>query len=206
MIAASFVARSAAERAAAPKRLAGLITLSDSLADRWPLADAFVYPVGGREDYTHPARRGAKRYALLRGLTARTANASAHLGADLGNRTAGDTVRAAAAGIVVCGRAHDWEQGYGWYVTVAHRLGDGSIVYSVYAHLRPGSVQVVAGDCVAAGDPIGRVGRSGRASTDHLHFEVRRPTDPTQRWEKAGVLDPLAFVREHLATATASSE
>jgi murein DD-endopeptidase MepM/ murein hydrolase activator NlpD len=188
------------------RRLAGLVDLSDSLASRWPVARAFVFPVGDRENYALPARSGAKCYTLLRGLTERTKTTSAHLGVDLGNRTGGDTVRAAGAGIVVSGRAHDWEQGYGWYVTVAHRLNDGSIVYTVYAHLRKGSVRVAPGDCVAAGDPVGRVGRSGRASTNHLHFELRRPNDPTLRWEKASAEDPLAFVREHLERVTASSE
>jgi murein DD-endopeptidase MepM/ murein hydrolase activator NlpD len=42
----------------------------------------------------------------------------------------------------------------------------------VYAHLQ--SADVEAGRLVRAGEPIGRVGRSGSASTDHLHVELRR--------------------------------
>jgi murein DD-endopeptidase MepM/ murein hydrolase activator NlpD len=41
-----------------------------------------------------------------------------------------------------------------------------------YCHLTRGSVAVKAGDTVAAGAPIGRVGMSGGAEFPHLHFKV----------------------------------
>jgi len=81
---------------------------------------------------------------------------------------------------------------------IAHRRGDDETEYSVYAHLALGSVGVKAGTVVCAGDPLGRVGRTGRASTPHLHFEVRRPRTPEERWEKASVVDPVAFVLARL--------
>src|SRR5690606_32446087 len=40
------------------------------------------------------------------------------------------------------------------------------------AHLREGSVGVAAGDTVAAGDPIGRVGNSGNTTEPHLHVHA----------------------------------
>lgn len=50
-------------------------------------------------------------------------------------------------------------------------LGDGRVVF--YEHLRRGSVRVVVGDRVRAGDVIGLVGRSGvNSSGPHLHFHV----------------------------------
>ena len=58
--------------------------------------------------------------------------------------------------------------GYGLTVLLDHGRG----WQTVYAHLE--STDVEAGHLVRAGEPIGRVGRSGSASTDHLHVELRR--------------------------------
>ena len=49
-------------------------------------------------------------------------------------------------------------------------LGDGQ--YAYYAHLRPGSVRVAAGDRVRRGDPLAQIGNSGDARWPHLHFQV----------------------------------
>ena len=57
---------------------------------------------------------------------------------------------------------------YGTYITVQHE----DSVTSLYAHLD--SVAVKVGDFVTQGHVIGRVGRSGRATGPHLHFEVRK--------------------------------
>lgn len=40
------------------------------------------------------------------------------------------------------------------------------------AHMRPGSIAVAAGDTVAAGQPLGRVGNSGNTSEPHLHIHA----------------------------------
>ena len=58
--------------------------------------------------------------------------------------------------------------GYGLTVLLDHGRG----WQTVYAHLQSADVRV--GQLVRAGDRIGRVGRSGSASTDHLHVELRR--------------------------------
>ena len=58
--------------------------------------------------------------------------------------------------------------GYGLTVLLDHGRG----WQTVYAHLE--STDVEAGHLVRAGKAIGRVGRSGSASTDHLHVELRR--------------------------------
>lgn len=50
------------------------------------------------------------------------------------------------------------------------RLRDGRIV--MYAHMIPGSVTVHAGDRVARGQILGRVGNSGNSSAPHLHLHV----------------------------------
>jgi murein DD-endopeptidase MepM/ murein hydrolase activator NlpD len=109
---------------------------------------AFVWPVHG----SVTSRFGK------RGLIGR------HHGIDIGARP-GAPIRAAAAGTVVFS---GWQLGYGRVIEIAHRDG----FATVYAHNQKNVVKV--GDRVAAGTMIGTVGRTGRATSDHLHFEIRR--------------------------------
>ena len=76
----------------------------------------------------------------------------------------GDTVRAMFKGIVTrSGRYY----GYGLLVILKHP----DDIETYYAHLSKCIVNV--GDTVNPGDVIGLGGRTGRATTTHLHFEVR---------------------------------
>ena len=84
------------------------------------------------------------------------------------------TVPAAAAGTVVTAQA---QGGYGLTVVLRHPNG----FESRYAHLS--SLEVKAGDVVAQGQGLGRVGSTGRSTGPHLHFEVTqagRRVDPEQ--------------------------
>ncbi len=54
------------------------------------------------------------------------------------------------------------------YVVVWH----GGKHYTYYWHMRTGSVAVVTGQQVAAGEQLGLVGSSGRSTGPHLHFET----------------------------------
>ena len=71
---------------------------------------------------------------------------------------------------MLSGRVHLAQtiSGYGLTVLIEHGRG----WQTVYAHLQTASVQ--PGQLVRAGERIGRVGRSGSASTAHLHVELRR--------------------------------
>lgn len=95
-----------------------------------------------------------------------------HAGADI-RAESGTPVFAAGDGIVAfAGRM----SGYGNLVMVDHGGG----VITRYAHLR----QIIAkkGSVLAAGTMLGTVGRTGHATGNHLHFEVRlddRPVSPT---------------------------
>jgi murein DD-endopeptidase MepM/ murein hydrolase activator NlpD len=62
----------------------------------------------------------------------------------------------------------------GNYVMIDH----GKNEYSLYAHLRPGSVRVKVGAQVKAGDVIGKLGSSGNSTEPHLHFHVCDKSDP----------------------------
>lgn len=92
-------------------------------------------------------------------------------GVDLG-APSGTAVYAAAAGTVIVSRVGGWNGGYGNYVVVKHSNG----TQTLYAHLSSDSVSV--GDSVSKGERIGGVGRTGEATGNHLHFEVRGGRNP----------------------------
>jgi len=76
----------------------------------------------------------------------------------------GDTVRAAFNGVVIKSAPYS---GYGNLVIIQH---DNNIE-TYYGHLS--KCLVKEGASVVAGEIIGLGGRTGRATTDHLHFEIR---------------------------------
>jgi lipoprotein NlpD len=91
-----------------------------------------------------------------------------HDGIDIG-APRGTEVTAAADGEVVFADQHG---GYGNLVILRHRGG----LMTIYAHHERNLVR--KGQAVRRGDPIARVGATGRASGPHLHFEVRQGTRP----------------------------
>ncbi|MFK7929508.1 MAG: M23 family metallopeptidase [Myxococcota bacterium] len=86
-----------------------------------------------------------------------------HKGIDISNDK-NTPIGAAAPGTVL--RA-EYSGGYGRIVEIDHGYG----VTSRYAHLARLSVR--AGDVVRRGQLVGKMGRSGRVTGVHLHFEVR---------------------------------
>src|SRR5688572_7655219 len=86
----------------------------------------------------------------------------------------GTAIRAAAGGVVVYSEFHPQ---YGNMIEIDH----GNDLVSRYAHASRRTVKV--GDVVLRGVKIGEVGRTGRATGSHLHFEVRQrgaPANPAQ--------------------------
>lgn len=75
-----------------------------------------------------------------------------------------DTIVAAFDGIVRLSKPY---AAYGNVIVIRHYNG----LETVYSHNSKNLVKV--GDRVKAGDPVGLTGRTGRATTEHLHFEVR---------------------------------
>jgi len=86
-----------------------------------------------------------------------------HSGIDI-KTCARDTIRSAFDGTVRMSKPYS---AYGNVIVVRHSSG----LETVYSHNLKNLVQ--SGDIVKAGQPIALTGRTGRASTEHLHFETR---------------------------------
>jgi len=90
----------------------------------------------------------------------------------------GTMIRAAQSGVVSFSGTM---RGYGKVVIIDHSGG----WQTVYAH---NSVNLVSkGQRVNQGDPIAKVGRTGNATTSHLHFEIRC---------SGQCLNPIQFLRK----------
>lgn len=91
-----------------------------------------------------------------------------HSGLDISNDQ-GTPIQATADGEVV---SAGWADAYGYAVVLRHQAS----LETLYGHMERWDVQV--GQLVTRGDVIGRMGRSGRATGVHLHYEVRQNGSP----------------------------
>ncbi len=124
--------------------------------------------------------------------------ASHHAGIDLA-APLGSTIRSAAAGTVTY---FGWYHGYGNMIDIQH--ADGLITR--YAHMSSFVPDLGVGTAVKTGQIIGMVGRTGHATGNHIHFEVRLngyAVDPAP-WIGVGsciVQSPKAPLEEAFAPA-----
>jgi len=100
-----------------------------------------------------------------------------HEGLDLANAI-GSPIKATASGIVTYA---DVKTGYGQTVIIDHGYG----LETVYAH--NSKILVQKGQQVKRGQPISRLGNSGRSTAPHCHYEVRVNGIP---------VDPLTYILE----------
>ena len=95
-----------------------------------------------------------------------TGEVSSHTGTDIACAE-GTPILAAADGTVTVANGLDsWGGSYGYYVQIDHGGG----LETLYAHCS--SICVTTGQQVQAGQVIGYVGHTGRATGSHLHFEI----------------------------------
>ncbi|WP_424446095.1 M23 family metallopeptidase [Microbacterium sp. CH-015] len=108
-----------------------------------------------------------------------------HRGVDL-TPGLGAEVHAVAAGTVRI--ATEAGGDYGVTVLIDHVI-DGQIVSTRYGHMQYGSLRVKQGDTVTAGQVLGTVGQTGKATGPHLHLEVLLGG--------TAHTDPIEWLKEH---------
>ncbi|MBI4087883.1 M23 family metallopeptidase [Candidatus Kaiserbacteria bacterium] len=79
----------------------------------------------------------------------------------------GTPIFASAEGDVIVAKGSGWNGGYGQYVVIQHSNGS----QTLYSHAS--SVIVSVGSHVEQGQVIAYVGRTGKATGAHVHFEIR---------------------------------
>lgn len=104
-----------------------------------------------------------------------TGQLTMHRGIDLPAPMGTDVFAAASGRVVFSG----WSHGYGNLIELAH--ADGS--RTRYGHLS--RILVQAGDTVAQGQSIARMGSTGRSTGSHLHFEY---------WAQGHPVDPRPYI------------
>ncbi|MFI1014737.1 M23 family metallopeptidase [Streptomyces sp. NPDC020965] len=100
-----------------------------------------------------------------------------HTGLDF-SASAGTPLKAVGSGTI---KSAGYSGSYGYRVVL--ELNDGTEIW--YAHLS--SMSVGAGQKVATGENVGRVGSTGNSSGDHLHMEVFTPG--------GSPMNPMAWLR-----------
>ncbi len=91
---------------------------------------------------------------------------------DIGASSGVGILSAAAGTVIIAKGGGGWNGGYGNYVVIQHDNG----TQTLYAHAS--KIYVVSGQRVAQGATIGTIGRTGKATGNHLHFEVRGAVNP----------------------------
>ena len=157
----------------------GAILAAEFVASGRPLR-AFRYaPAGARPAYYDEQGRSMKRFFLKSPLkfepriTSRFSSSRrhpilgytrAHNGVDYSAPTGAPVASVAPGAVTFAG----WTNGGGRTVRVRHNNG----YESEYLHLS--AIEVRAGERVAQGDVVGRVGATGLATGPHLHYGLRR--------------------------------
>lgn len=144
-----------------------------NLADLNP--DEWCYPLPGAKVISQYGRRGGRT----------------HSGVDIKTKP-NDKILAAFDGVVTMSQSYS---GYGKCIRIKHPNG----IETLYSHNSKNLVKV--GDHVKAGQVIALTGRTGRATTEHLHFECRingQHFDPAKIFDHtahAVKLDRLTFTK-----------
>ena len=178
--------------------LDGLILLRAKELVEAPVVDGFQWPCG--------APNGAMFYDAQPFGAMNPKRHGYHTGKDLNgiggqNTDLGLPVYAAARGLVVYSGEPSPE--WGNVVVLAHKMPDGTIMQTLYAHLQDREARV--GQHVCRGQKIGSIGTAGGRYAAHLHFEAI-PSLCIEAgmpgYHPRGVMnriDPAELIRQHPA-------
>lgn len=133
-----------------------------------------MYPI--KTDKLRVTSKYGKREYTYRGKRVK----DFHNGIDL---IGGHEIVAAADGEVVSTRNEGKQYGNGCYVRIKHSNG----LYTLYYHLKSGSVTVKKGEKVTKGQVIGIIGKTGKATGVHLHYQI-------DKGSSASAIDPTEYV------------
>ena len=84
-------------------------------------------------------------------------------------------ILAFADGIVTSVQKTGIQYGTGCYVRLKHNNG----LYTLYYHLKSGSICVNVGDKVRKGQKLGIIGTTGKSTGIHLHFQIDKGSSST---------------------------
>lgn len=133
-------------------------------------------PARGPAPFVHPVP-GARISSMFANYLVKSRNRKHH-GVDFA-APQGTPVYAASSGVVLNADMGSLSEAFGQVVLIEH----GDKLQSLSAHLSRIDVQI--GDFVQAGQQIGLVGRTGRTTGPHLHFEL---------WRNGYPQDPLSYI------------
>ncbi len=152
------------------------------------ISDSFDFPVG---------KPDASGY-----YNAQKFGENLHLGDDWnaitgGNSDLGDPIYSIANGYVKY--AQDYGGGWGNVIRVIHKMPNGKMVESLYAHCD--TILVKEKQWITKGMKIGTIGNVDGQYFAHLHFEIRDDLDLPIGYgysdNTKGYLDPTEFIKEN---------
>ena len=142
--------------------------------------DALRLDIASSALYSFPTGEPAAKYYISSPYGSRidpfTKRKSSHYGLDMAGWP-GTAIQASAKGVVI---KAGLSGPYGRMVEIDHGNG----FHTRYGHMN--KLHVKKGDHVKYGQKIGDMGKTGRATSSHLHYEV---------WFEGKVVDPLPFIK-----------
>jgi hypothetical protein len=167
---------------------------------------SLAHPIAKRIDEPMGSENGALVYNAQPFWEMNNTRGGRHLGDDLNgiggmDTDLGDPIFAVADGLVVYSGTPS--EGWGQVLVLSHRLADGRMFQSMYAHLH--RIDVAVGSLVGRGQQIGTVGSAAGLYPAHLHYEIRlgHGTEIGAGYGDHALnrIDPTTFRKEHSAAA-----
>ena len=103
-----------------------------------------------------------------------------------------DEILAFADGVVTSVQKTGRQYGTGCYVRIKHSNG----LYTLYYHLKSGSICVNIGDKVKKGQKLGIIGTTGKSTGIHLHFQIDKGSSKTSINPYDYLFNDKIFIKE----------